>query len=668
MSGDDAYVLAMDYVDEALEGGGALKGDDGKSAYQSWLDLGNTGTEEDFINSLKGADGQPGANGEKGDDGKSAYQYAQDGGYTGTETEFTTNIARSGVISKELEVERARINNLTTLQDGSTTGDAELIDARIDKDGNTYVNVGEHIRTVSSKISSDIGDLKNDLIFTPHEFEQGTIDSVTGENFNEAYMLPIRVRSFPKIFLGGQIKVKANNQKISIHYYYEDGSHSCSAWKTKDCIVDIKKPCYIRFIVANTDDSEITPNDIKANFTFISSAEMVENEIFALCDTIKCDLDITNKLDLDVQYGYNTYIYDGYFIHGVQQSSRSMIENVTFENDVIFTTNDGYVMCIYDVANVTVLAEWVDSYIIPKNTMVSITFKKHDNTDFVGNEDIFRVVRKNLSNSETVGLQYRKIEAFSRTLLINDNANSISSAIQGMCSDGENIWYFLSVLNVLKKYNIESGETTVFNDLDLGHGNDLTYNPNTGMLYCAYCEGNEPIVKTINTATMEVGTITLDVFDGCVTSIGYSKDLNKYVVVGGKEYMRNGNTSGWTRKTMCVFDENFDVEKIFRLPNDYSATQGLCCDNRYIYFTHSFYDYDAELYSSIVTIYDYNGKVISNVDIGNEEIESIEKVDDNNFYIATCHGGYLGGFVYNAVVSKESNVSILEVFNEYQIN
>lgn len=211
MSGDDAYVLAMDYVDETLKGGGALKGDDGKSAYQSWLDLGNTGTEEDFIYSLKGEKGQVGEKGEtgnngksaydlwleagnvgseqdfldslkgadgtmsfddlteeqkeslKGDNGKSAYQYAKDGGYIGTETEFTTNIARSGVISKELEVERARIDNLTTLQDGSTTGDAELIDSRIDKDGNAHVNVGEHIRTVSSQLSSDITDVKGDL-------------------------------------------------------------------------------------------------------------------------------------------------------------------------------------------------------------------------------------------------------------------------------------------------------------------------------------------------------------------------------------------------------------------------------------------------------------------------------------------------------------------------
>lgn len=35
------------------------KGNDGKSAYQTWLDLGNSGTEQDFINSLKAPSATP---------------------------------------------------------------------------------------------------------------------------------------------------------------------------------------------------------------------------------------------------------------------------------------------------------------------------------------------------------------------------------------------------------------------------------------------------------------------------------------------------------------------------------------------------------------------------------------------------------------------------------
>ena len=49
-----------------------------KSVYDIWLELGNTGTPQDFLDSLKG---------------KSAYEYAKDGGFTGTEEEFTARMA-----------------------------------------------------------------------------------------------------------------------------------------------------------------------------------------------------------------------------------------------------------------------------------------------------------------------------------------------------------------------------------------------------------------------------------------------------------------------------------------------------------------------------------------------------------------------------------------------
>lgn len=56
---------------EAGEGGpgGGEPGADGKSAYQSWLDIGNSGSEVDFIASLKSTEpGPPGDQGEPGAD------------------------------------------------------------------------------------------------------------------------------------------------------------------------------------------------------------------------------------------------------------------------------------------------------------------------------------------------------------------------------------------------------------------------------------------------------------------------------------------------------------------------------------------------------------------------------------------------------------------------
>lgn len=67
-------------------------------------------------------------------------------------------------IARDVSVLEARMNTFTQLEEGSTTGDAELADVRIDFNGNTYANVGEHIRSVTGQLSEEIVDLENTLI------------------------------------------------------------------------------------------------------------------------------------------------------------------------------------------------------------------------------------------------------------------------------------------------------------------------------------------------------------------------------------------------------------------------------------------------------------------------------------------------------------------------
>ncbi len=76
----------------AGSGGTAEKGNDGKSAYQIWLDAGNKGTQQDFLNSLKGTQGEKGDPGSNGNDGKSAYQTWLDLGNSGTEQDFINSL------------------------------------------------------------------------------------------------------------------------------------------------------------------------------------------------------------------------------------------------------------------------------------------------------------------------------------------------------------------------------------------------------------------------------------------------------------------------------------------------------------------------------------------------------------------------------------------------
>ena len=66
-------------------------------------------------------------------------------------------------IKTDIQVQKSRIDNLTTLTEGSTTGDAELIDARVGINGTTYSNLGDSIR----------GQLDNIVSISPNLYEFG---------------------------------------------------------------------------------------------------------------------------------------------------------------------------------------------------------------------------------------------------------------------------------------------------------------------------------------------------------------------------------------------------------------------------------------------------------------------------------------------------------------
>lgn len=92
---------------------------------------------------------------------------------------------KTSELKQEVAVERARINKFTTLAEGSTTGDAELEDARVDYTGKTWDNVGEHIRGVSSELSEQIvnyaiGNLfdKTDIIEGKYITSSGWLDDL----------------------------------------------------------------------------------------------------------------------------------------------------------------------------------------------------------------------------------------------------------------------------------------------------------------------------------------------------------------------------------------------------------------------------------------------------------------------------------------------------------
>lgn len=77
-----------------------------------------------------------------------------------------------GKLNAALAVERARIDNLAKLTNGSTTGDAELTDIRVDESGITHVNAGTAVRKQIADVK-DRAEQNGGVYALPLEYKAG---------------------------------------------------------------------------------------------------------------------------------------------------------------------------------------------------------------------------------------------------------------------------------------------------------------------------------------------------------------------------------------------------------------------------------------------------------------------------------------------------------------
>lgn len=83
--------------ESGADGKDGRDGIDGKSAYEIWLEAGNQGTERDFLASLKGEKGDRGNDGDVSEIDMSAYAKKQDIPNTTLESDLTTSVAVGGI-------------------------------------------------------------------------------------------------------------------------------------------------------------------------------------------------------------------------------------------------------------------------------------------------------------------------------------------------------------------------------------------------------------------------------------------------------------------------------------------------------------------------------------------------------------------------------------------
>lgn len=104
------------------------------------------------------------------------------GGGTSDDIENVSSVSGATVtgalnsLSDEIATESSRIDNIVALPEGSTTGDAELMDIRVGANGTTYASAGAAVRGQVSGLQTEIGDLseldteeKTDLVSAINE-------------------------------------------------------------------------------------------------------------------------------------------------------------------------------------------------------------------------------------------------------------------------------------------------------------------------------------------------------------------------------------------------------------------------------------------------------------------------------------------------------------------
>lgn len=124
----------------------------------------------------------------------------------------------------DLQVLEQRMNQFASLPEGSTSGDAELIDGRTSELGITSFNIGENIRNFQNIIFND-----KDLNIDCGKWEHGTINLSSGINSINATNK--FVRSVDKIKLRTGLKIKfevfskSYTPKLTLLYYDENNSY-----------------------------------------------------------------------------------------------------------------------------------------------------------------------------------------------------------------------------------------------------------------------------------------------------------------------------------------------------------------------------------------------------------------------------------------------------------
>lgn len=168
---------------------------------------------------------------------------------------------------------------------------------------------------------------------------------------------------------------------------------------------------------------------------------------------------------------------------------------------------------------------------------------------------------------------------------------------QGAASDGKYAYFVMRQKEngdcIVCKYDMKSGKHVKTSEpIYLFHGNDMTYDSKTNVLYVAHGNKEGKILTAVDPETLSVIRQTVDIEKGA-GAITYSAERDRFAISQGG-------------KTLHFLDGELNYINSFdRTDNTGYTAQGMGSDENYIYFPMSSSD------SNFIEIYDWEGNYVS---------------------------------------------------------
>jgi len=283
-------------------------------------------------------------------------------------------------VKNDIQTQKARIDSFTSLKEGSTTGDAELIDARVGIDGIVYDNLGDSIR--------------EQLKVTNNEIFNFSITEVTKHDNSWIY--------------GNYIQTSNGYVVFSFRIYpgktYEIRRSSSGAlgigFNTAGFVLENEVKNYARhdglkYTIIIPENFEYTwchvfcgTNDSTIQvFEKNSYLKNINNNVSLLKDKIEN----TNSNILFEIGG----ISDGNLVDSTNRVRSNFIK--VFKGDIIKLNYYDMVVFIYDENKIykensySKFSDWIDSYNVEKDGYVKVVCRKDSKNSSFYNYDVYRV-------------------------------------------------------------------------------------------------------------------------------------------------------------------------------------------------------------------------------------------------------------------------------------